>query len=435
MGKPGIQIPNTADGKRVSLIKQGKGNRVGVALRSLLCPSSVLFLTVFRVQAKSETCSLSYNNNIYQRRRSIPSDKPQLKRPSAIMPSSSFPAFLLLLLLAFSPSLSEAVRSFPLASDNANPLPGRFAEAPEYRNGLGCAAPPASGTCDPSRMHIAMTLDQHYLRGSIAAVHSVLKHASCPENVFLHFVATDRDIGPLLDTVRSTFPSLAFKIYRFDGEPVKKLISSSVRRALENPLNYARNYLADVLDPCVKRVIYLDSDLVVVDDIGRLWSTPLRGSRTVAAPEYCRANFSKYFTEAFWSDPTMGRKLFEGRSRRPCYFNTGVMVMDLERWRAGNYREKIEGWMEVQKQKRIYDLGSLPPFLLVFGGDVEPVEHRWNQHGLGGDNVVGSCRPLHPGPVSLLHWSGKGKPWARIDAGAPCQLDNLWAPYDLYLRS
>lgn len=88
--------------------------------------------------------------------------------------------------------------------------------------------------------------------------------------------------------------------------------------------------------------------------------------------------------------------------------------------------------MEVQKKKRIYELGSLPPFLLVFGGSVEPIDHRWNQHGLGGDNVQGSCRPLHPGPVSLLHWSGKGKPWVRLDSNHPCPLDHLWHPYDLY---
>jgi hypothetical protein len=81
---------------------------------------------------------------------------------------------------------------------------------------------------------------------------------------------------------------------------------------------------------------------------------------------------------------------------------------------------------------RIYELGSLPPFLLVFAGHVAPIEHRWNQHGLGGDNVFGSCRDLHPGPVSLLHWSGSGKPWARLGAGRPCPLDALWAPFDLY---
>ncbi|WVY96171.1 hypothetical protein V8G54_028322 [Vigna mungo] len=40
---------------------------------------------------------------------------------------------------------------------------------------------------------------------------------------------------------------------------------------------------------------------------------------------------------------------------QPCYFNTGVMVMDLVRWREGNYRKRIENWMELQRKKRIYD--------------------------------------------------------------------------------
>jgi hypothetical protein len=57
----------------------------------------------------------------------------------------------------------------------------------------------------------------------------------------------------------------------------------------------------------------------------------------------------------------------------------------------------------------------------------------WNQHGLGGDNVFGSCRPLHNGLVSLMHWSGKGKPWDRLDAGKPCALDHTWKAYDLYI--
>ena len=106
--------------------------------------------------------------------------------------------------------------------------------------------------------------------------------------------------------------------------------------------------------------------------------------------------------------------------------------MDMVRWREGSYREKLEKWMQLQKKMRIYDLGSLPPFLLVFGGNVEAIDHRWNQHGLGGDNIRGSCRSLHPGPVSLLHWSGKGKPWVRLDEKRACPLDHLWEPYDLY---
>ncbi|KAG0501731.1 hypothetical protein HPP92_001803 [Vanilla planifolia] len=305
-----------------------------------------------------------------------------------------------------------------------------FRQASPFRNAAECSHHAGDSECDPSLVHIAVTLDEDYLRGSIAAVHSVLQHALCPENVFFHFLVSGESLESV---IHSAFPKLRFKTYYFDPEKVRGLISASVRQALEQPLNYARNYLADMLDPCVRRVIYLDSDLVVVDDIGKLWRTDLR-NRTVGAPEYCHANFTKYFTERFWSDPKLSGT-FAGR--KPCYFNTGVMVIDLERWRRFGHTRRIEKWMEVQKGGgggvgRIYELGSLPPFLLVFAGHVAAIDHRWNQHGLGGDNVRGSCRDLHPGPVSLLHWSGSGKPWVRLDSNRPCPLDSLWVPYDLY---
>ncbi|XP_062106753.1 probable galacturonosyltransferase-like 10 [Humulus lupulus] len=319
-------------------------------------------------------------------------------------------------------------------------IPLRFSEAPEYRNGFHCPVLENDDgsmkllACNPSAIHIAMTLDSEYLRGSIASVHSVLLHASCPENIIFHFVASESDSVVntqfLNRVLHHTFPSLQFKLYLFKESVVANLISSSIRQALNNPLNYARSYLAELLDPCVERVIYLDSDTIVVDDIQKLWQVSLTGSRVIGAPEYCHANFQSYFSAEFWSDIEMVSEAFEGKS--PCYFNTGVMVMDLVKWREGDYTTKIENWMKIQRERRIYELGSLPPFLLVFGGEVEGIEHRWNQHGLGGDNVVNNCRSLHPGPVSLLHWSGKGKPWVRLESKVPCPVDYLWKPYDLY---
>ncbi|CAN8248078.1 unnamed protein product [Cochlearia groenlandica] len=304
-----------------------------------------------------------------------------------------------------------------------------FRKSHLFRNAEECLSSAAdSGVCNPSLVHVAITLDVEYLRGSIAAVNSILQHSTCPESVFFHFIVSETNLETL---VRSTFPELKFNVYYFAPETVRGLISSSVRQALEQPLNYARNYLADLLEPCVSRVIYLDSDLIVVDDISKLWETGL-DSRIIGAPEYCHANFTKYFTGGFWSD-----ERFSGtfKGRKPCYFNTGVMVIDLKQWRLAGYTKRIEKWMEIQRTERIYELGSLPPFLLVFAGHVAPISHRWNQHGLGGDNVRGSCRDLHPGPVSLLHWSGSGKPWLRLDSKRPCPLDALWMPYDLYRHS
>lgn len=314
----------------------------------------------------------------------------------------------------------------------------KFKEAPQFYNSQNCPniiinqqgdEDHLINTCSAEAIHVAMTLDAPYLRGSMAAIHSVLQHSSCPQNVLFHFVSSDKDANNLLhETISHSFPSLSFQIYPFDDTAVSGLISTSIRSALDCPLNYARNYLANLLPPCVHKVVYLDSDLVLVDDISKLAATPLGDHAVLAAPEYCNANFTSYFTPTFWSNPTLSL-IFSGRNA--CYFNTGVMVIDLERWRKGDYTRKIVEWMELQKRMRIYELGSLPPFLLVFAGNIAPVDHRWNQHGLGGDNYRGLCRDLHPGPVSLLHWSGKGKPWVRLDANRPCPLDALWAPYDL----
>lgn len=351
--------------------------------------------------------------------------------------------FAAMVMIVLSPSLQSSTPAETISSTHASSFlkssalshsvnKFSFQRAPAFHNADECRSPKLRNynVCNPSLVHVAITLDVEYLRGSIAAVHSVLRHSKCPESVFFHFLVSEMGLGTL---VRSTFPELKFKVYYFDPERVRNLISSSVRQALEQPLNYARNYLADLLETCVTRVIYLDSDLVVVDDISKLWSTKL-GQKTIGAPEYCHANFTKYFTKYFWSNSRFPA-VFSGR--RPCYFNTGVMVIDLGKWRRFGYTRRIERWMEVQKTSpsRIYELGSLPPFLLVFAGHVAPIEHRWNQHGLGGDNVRGSCRDLHPGPVSLLHWSGSGKPWLRLDSKQPCPLDSLWSPYDLYGHS
>ncbi|CAB4287585.1 hypothetical protein PRUPE_7G148000 [Prunus persica] len=340
----------------------------------------------------------------------------------------------LILLFASSTNAATAASSGRLKEALATSTPQRFKEAPKFYNSATCPAlnthEHSSTVCSDVAVHVAMTLDAAYLRGSMAAILSVLQHSSCPENIIFHFVSSSSSSNSqaLTQTIATSFPYLKFRVYPFNDSAVLGLISTSIRSALDCPLNYARNYLANLLPTCVRRVVYLDSDLILVDDISKLASTPLEPTQVLAAPEYCNANFTSYFTPSFWANPTLSLT-FE--NRRACYFNTGVMVIDLDKWRAGGYTDRIVEWMELQKRMRIYELGSLPPFLLVFAGNIAAVDHQWNQHGLGGDNFRGLCRDLHPGPVSLLHWSGKGKPWVRLDANRPCPLDALWAPYDL----
>lgn len=141
-----------------------------------------------------------------------------------------------------------------------------FREAPAFRNGDCCNR--------DEKIHVAMTLDSNYLRGTMAAVLSILQHSTCPENVEFHFLWA-RFESEVFSCIKATFPYLKFKVYRFDAGRVRGKISKSIRQALDQPLNYARIYLAEILPPEVKRVIYLDSDLVVVDDVAELWGVDL----------------------------------------------------------------------------------------------------------------------------------------------------------------
>lgn len=209
---------------------------------------------------------------------------------------------------------------------STTPLP-QFQEAPSFRNNESCN--------NTITIHIAMTLDSTYLRGSIAAVFSILQHTTCPENIIFHFLTTHHLSPALRLTITTTFPYLNFHLHHFHTDLVKNKISTSVRRALDQPLNYARIYLSHLLPTTVHRVIYFDSDLIVVDDVVKLWEINLK-SHVVGAPEYCHANFTHYFTHKFWSNAYFSG-VFNNRDMKPCYFNTGVMVIDLMKWRRYSF--------------------------------------------------------------------------------------------------
>ncbi|XP_042051323.1 probable galacturonosyltransferase-like 4 [Salvia splendens] len=155
----------------------------------------------------------------------------------------------------------------------------QFNEAPAFRNGNSCSS---------DVVHIAMTLDYStpYLRGSIAAVLSVLQHSTCPENTVFHFLSIPLHHPLLCSTLSAAFPFLRFHLYPFHPSTVLPLISSFVRQALDQPLNYACIYLPDLLSPSLRRIIYLDSDLIVVDDIANLWNINLLGKVVIIITEY-----------------------------------------------------------------------------------------------------------------------------------------------------
>ncbi|KAL2340811.1 hypothetical protein Fmac_008751 [Flemingia macrophylla] len=248
----------------------------------------------------------------------------------------------------------------------------RFAHSVEFRietlrrlfiyNSPNCATPLAD-TCSSATVYVAM-LDTTYLRSSMAAILSVMQHSSYPQNILFHFLSAGSRSSSSTDASTS-FPFLKFQIYPFYESVIVGLILTSIRSALDYPLNCSRNYMATLLPSCIRTVVYLDSDLVLIDNIAKLAATSL-WDHILDVPKYCNANFIAYFTLSFWSNPLLSLTFAACRCK-PCYFIIVVMVIDLQQWRADDYSTKIQEWIDLQKR--------MLPFLLVFAGNIAPIDH------------------------------------------------------------
>ncbi len=160
---------------------------------------------------------------------------------------------------------------------------------------------------------------------------------------------------------------------------------------------YFRLELPELL-PEVSRVIYLDCDVIVLDDIEKLWQVDLQGKAIAAAGD--RAGLQEK------------RKHYNAEG---IMFNSGVMIMDLSMWRRENHVEGlVKYWKENRDSMHFADQGLLNAY---FGTAYTMLDQRWN--------IINSVyrNPTVPGMYSdeevteairnpgIVHFTGHHKPW------------------------
>lgn len=94
-----------------------------------------------------------------------------------------------------------------------------------------------------------------------------------------------------------------------------------------------RLFMGEMLPDTVTRVLYLDCDTVVARPLKKLWNTDLDGAVLGAVME-----------------PTIYKAVKEsiGLEGSDAYYNSGVLLVDLERWRKENVQKQL---MEFLREK------------------------------------------------------------------------------------
>jgi lipopolysaccharide biosynthesis glycosyltransferase len=259
--------------------------------------------------------------------------------------------------------------------------------------------------------------------------------SSGPDPVVIACGSDARYVEPLAVMLGSTLANLGAGrtavVYVLDGgiEPHQReeLVRSLRERAAVNwvrvresafagaPLwgrmpaaTYFKLGVADLLPPTVQKVIWLDSDLVVLRDVGRLWDLELDGRHLLAVQDSIVPLVSSR------CGITAHQRL--GIPGDAKYFNAGVMVVNVDRWREDEVTTRV---LEYLRQHRdnvfFWDQEGLNAVLAGKWGELDP---RWNYNtsiprGRRARAGNGAGRP--PGPDEdepwILHFAGTLKPW------------------------
>lgn len=203
-------------------------------------------------------------------------------------------------------------------------------------------------------MNIACATDGNYLPHCAIMLQTLLGQTSKPDDLHVFLI---------IDNVNSEQFNRVVP-YLFDLLPSLSILRVDPACLSDFPVfghatvaTYFRLLLPGLLPAEVDRVIFIDSDTVVTSCLDPLWNLPLAGKALAAVPDHwisCR----------------------DQKHSLGSYFNAGVLLIDLQRWRQAAVLERGGAFARAHPEAlRYWDQDVLNH---VFQHDWLPMGHRWN---------------------------------------------------------
>lgn len=238
-----------------------------------------------------------------------------------------------------------------------------------------------------------------------------------------HFVVYILEDGSVTEENVKKYQRLASK---YGNEIVLKTINESMVKGF--PMNeqscitiptYYRLLVAELLPKELKKVIYLDGDIVVVRDIRSLWDVNLNGM-AIAGVKGPSPSYEEHCISLGYL-PSFG------------YFNSGVLVCNLDYWREHDLMDEFVKFIS----KHSSDLTMMDQDVLngVLYSKKYLLPNRYNFMNISFLNCVwkGYTEERRKESVEegdkrvIVHYAGGDKPWNYSSYGGP--FFSVWEKY------
>jgi lipopolysaccharide biosynthesis glycosyltransferase len=204
-------------------------------------------------------------------------------------------------------------------------------------------------------LHLAIAFDRNYLIPFYALVTSVL-HNNSKNHIVVHAIATGLSIKEKED-FHSYFTNnnATIHFYQVDEEFVKQFVITNEWTSAV----YYRLFFPLLVSADVKRLLYLDTDILVLDDLTELYQWQLNDHPVAAV-------YDVYVKTAHQI----------GIRDENNYFNSGVLLIDVEQWKRQRISEKAFEYLSAFPERILFvDQDALNAVLI---GNWEKLPFRFN---------------------------------------------------------
>ena len=213
-----------------------------------------------------------------------------------------------------------------------------------------------------NKINIVFASDNNYAQHTAVAMASVLVNTKVPQRIQFYLIDDEiqqENKEKITKTVQNLGGNIEFiKIKNSRLEDC--YVSGELSRA-----SYFRLDIANILDKSIEKIIYLDCDLLVYDDIEKMWQLDMGGKPVAATCDLGIMASARVRKQ---------KNKFIGLPFDAPYFNAGVLIMDLKKWRDGNYAEAIIA-LATQNKYPNHDQDALNKF---FMNNWQEIPLRWD---------------------------------------------------------
>lgn len=251
-----------------------------------------------------------------------------------------------------------------------------------------------------------MALDEEYAAPAAVTVSSLVEHLRPGVELKLFLMTEGLTVETRTRLESAWGDRVELRFVRVDHRRLAAMLGH--RRDDTSATVHFRALVASSLPEDVSKVLYLDSDLLIRRDIHDLWTIDMRGYTILAVQD----SFVPFLPEHCCPPDD------SPEARRP-YFNSGVMLIDLDAWRAGGLEQRYgDALRQTRGVTRWADQDALNACLVGQWGALPPTWNRqfalqllpdwqFSPHGE---------REFHEAvnEPAIVHFCTRTKPWHRF---------------------